>query len=114
DLLDLGARIVGIAEHLEDARGHVAAAIRRIARDLDDDGLALGGRGAAVERHLTEVRGDARIVGLEQVLAADLADDAGEARAPAGEDLIDLALGALHADPRRHAHLIAVERAAAV
>ena len=40
DLLDLGARIFGIAEDLEDLAGELAARRIGIARDLDDDGVA--------------------------------------------------------------------------
>jgi hypothetical protein len=84
DLLDLGARILGIAEHLEQLAGDLAARGIRVARDLDDDRVAILAALRILDRHATVVGGDPRIVGLEVHAARDPPQDAGQARAPRG------------------------------
>src|SRR5262249_3616035 len=114
DLRDLGARVVGIAEDVDHARGQLAAGARRVADDLGDDALPLArGAGALLEADLPERRRDARVVGLEVEGAAGGPDAAGEPRPAAREHLLDLALAALPAEPRREPDLVAVERGAA-
>src|SRR5215203_5847243 len=94
DLLDLGARILGIAEHLEQLAGELAARGIGIPRDLDDDGIAVFALWRIVDADAAVVRGDARIIGLEVHGATDAAQDAGEARATTGEHFGDSTFGA--------------------
>src|SRR6185312_8661720 len=115
DLLDLGARIVGIAEDVDDARRDRLVGFRGIARDLGDHGLSvLGAAGGSIEEHVAAGGADARIVGLDEAGAALLAQGAGELGAAALEDLLDAALGALVAEPGGDGDAIAVHRRAAV
>ncbi len=119
DLLDLGARIVGIAEHLDDLGRQRLVGARRVAGDLGDHrlpvlGAARAAAGAGVEQHVAAGGGDARIVGLEVAGAARLAQRAGELGAAALEDLLDAPLGALVAEPGGDRDAIAVHRRGAV
>src|SRR5207248_730840 len=115
DLLDLGARVVGIAEHVHDAGGERLVGARRVARDLDDHRLALlGAAGRAFEHDVPAGGGDARIVGLDVGVAAEAAQGAGQLGAAALAHRLDAPLGALVAEPGGDDDLVAVERAAAV
>ena len=89
--------------------------VRRVARDLGDDGLAvLGAARAAVEEHVAARRCDARIVGLDVAGAARLAQRAGQLGAAALEHFFDAPFGALVAEPGRDGDAIAVHRRGAV
>jgi hypothetical protein len=114
DLLDLGARIVGVAEHLEHPARQGVVARRGIARDLDHDRLALGRGRPTLEGDLPEVGGDPRVVGSQDDLPADPAQDAGDAGPAPRQDVDHAPLDALDPDPGRDPDLIAVERGAAV
>src|SRR6185312_7192770 len=96
-LLDLGARVVGVAQHLQHrgldrAVGHVG-----VAGDLGDHGDAvLGGRDRTGQAHQS---GDARVVGLQHLLATPAHQLAGDLGAPALDDAQDAPLEAARAHP---------------
>ena len=96
-LLDLGARVVGIAEHLEHGGLDRSVGDVGIAGDLRDDGDAVGR-----VRHRPAQRdraGDARIVGLQHLLLAPAGQLAGDLRAPAGEHAQHAAFDAADGGP---------------
>ena len=97
-LLDLGARVVGIAEHLQHLGLDRAARDLGVAGDLGDHRLA-GQRGGDVAAQ-RDRPGDARVVGLQDHLLAGAIELAGDLGAAAREHAQHAALGAAHARAR--------------
>ncbi len=112
DLLDLGARVVRVAEDLEHLGLERPVGDVRVALDLGDDGLAHEpNRDVAHEGHGAR---DARIVRLQDRVLAGAHELARDLGAPARDDARDAALDAAHAGPGLDLDGVGVHGGAAV
>ncbi len=111
-LLDLGARVVGIAQHLQHLGLDRAARHLGVAGDLGHHRLADQGHGdVAAQRHRA---GDARVVGLQNNLLAGALELAGDLGAAARQHAQNAPLDAAHGGPGLDLDGVAVHGGAAV